>query len=153
MADTSQFSEFAMGVSRRPPRGATHTSATPSPLAADLKAVIARYRQRFAAKFGEAPHDPSPADGAAVKRLLALHGRDKVLARLDAFMALDDDFIRDGVGWTLTGLAHKWNWLTGKVMLPTRAPAPIACAHTPRCQTPTQHSRLVIAEMKRSAHG
>lgn len=90
------------------------TTAEPVP-SSDLNAVFGLYRSLFDQKFPNEKPNITKREGAVAKRLLREHGREKVLQRLHAFMALNDDHIRDTVGFTITGLEAKWNWLTGKL--------------------------------------
>lgn len=102
-----------VGLVSAPPKSSNPKSRTsyraPTP---DEQAVIDEYTALYVMKRVAKP-GLVPNDYKAVKELVEKHGRDAVIAALPAFLALNDERIKD-CAWHLFMLPYRWSGLTGK---------------------------------------
>lgn len=66
----------------------------------DHKKVMDYYHDKFVEKFGEKPIIAGGKDGQLIKQIIAAHGVEKTIERLDLFFTIGDPWIKD-TGYTI----------------------------------------------------
>lgn len=92
---------------------------------------------------------------AMLRNIVDQYGPDLVEARLRAFFASSDRWIRESSGYTLGAFISQWQKLAAEAnqnttTLTTGGQPQSPCLHLPKCPSPVDHGRRVIEDMKGS---
>lgn len=137
----------------RAPKRKLRTSKATRPADPDVSrlqtAAMMHYAERYQARFDEPPNIDKK-DWALMKRLIEKYGAEKVRARIEAFLRLDDEFLAQRTGYTIPAFYSQWDRLCSLIAATTKkaqGDTPPDCAHRPPCGNAVEHGRRLLKEL------